>query len=91
MMIRYPAVFRRKADGSYHAFFPDLKMCTADGATLDDCIDDAIEACRTWIMVELEETMDLPCVSDAEDIPMEEGDILRTIGVNIRLYDGWDE
>ncbi|MBQ3392039.1 MAG: type II toxin-antitoxin system HicB family antitoxin [Lachnospiraceae bacterium] len=91
MMFYYPAVFRQKEDGTYHAYFPDLAMCTAEGETLDDCINDAIEACRTWIQVELEETMDLPYVSDPEDIPMQEGDFVRTIGVTIRLYDGWDE
>ena len=33
----------------------------------------------------------LPYVSEAEDIEIEEGDIIRNISVNIRFYEGWDE
>ena len=91
MMFYYPAVFHEKEDGTYNAYFPDLAMCTAEGDTLDECINDAIEACRSWIMVELEDSMDLPPVSYEEDIALAPGDFIRTIGVTIRLYVGWDE
>ena len=38
MTFTYPAVFTEKEDGTgYHAFFPDLEMCEADGADLDPC------------------------------------------------------
>jgi len=37
MTFTYPAVFTEKEDGTgYHAFFPDLEMCEADGADLED-------------------------------------------------------
>ncbi|GAA6491126.1 MAG TPA: type II toxin-antitoxin system HicB family antitoxin [Candidatus Bariatricus faecipullorum] len=88
----YPAVFRKKEDGTYHGYFPDLECCEASGRTLDDAIDNANEAARNWISVELEEDEPLiPYVSDIEDIPVQEGDIVRNISVNIRFYEGWDE
>ena len=69
MKFIYPAVFRKNEDGGYHAFFPDLECCEADGETLDDAIENANEACRTWITVELEEDEPvMPYVSDIEDI-----------------------
>ena len=51
---------------------------------------------RTWnaapISTELaEEDCNLPSVSDAEDMDLQEGDIVRNISVNIRFYEGWDE
>ena len=88
----YPAVFRKKEDGTYHGYFPDLECCEASGRTLDDAIDNANEAARTWISVELEEEdPDLPFVTDPEDIETQEGDEIRNISVNIRFYEGWDE
>lgn len=92
MKFIYPAVFRRTEEGKYNAFFPDLECCEATGDTLDDAIDNANEAARNWITVELEEDEPvLPYVSDPSDIPIEEGDIIRNISVNIRFYEGWDE
>lgn len=92
MKFIYPAVFRKKEAGGYHAYFPDLECCEADGETLDDAIEKANEACRTWIEVELEEDAPvMPYVSDIEDIEVEDGDVVRNISVNIRFYEGWDE
>ena len=40
MTFTYPAVFTKKEDGTgFHAFFPDLEMCEADGADLEDAIE----------------------------------------------------
>ena len=92
MKFIYPAVFRKKEDVGYHEFFPDLEYCEACGDTLYDAIDNANEAARNWLTVELEEDDPLlPYVSDHEDIEVEEGDIIRNISVNIRFYEGWDE
>ncbi len=92
MKFIYPAVFHKNEAGGYHAFFPDLECCEADGETLDDAIEKANEACRTWIEVELEEDEPvMPYVSDIEDIEVEDGDVVRNISVNIRFYEGWDE
>ena len=78
MKFIYPAVFRKKDDGGYQAWFPDLECCEASGETLDDAIENANEACRNWITVELEEEDPLlPYVSDHDDIETEEGDIIR--------------
>lgn len=90
MTFIYPAIFKETENG-YEADFPDLESCHAEGGSLDDCINEAIEACRTWIQVELEDTMELPSVTDPEDITLGEGEFIRQIGVKIRLYDGWDE
>ena len=53
---------------------------------------DANAAAYDWISLELsEDDCQLPPVSDAEDIELQEGDIIRNISVNIRFYEGWDE
>ena len=89
MKFIYPAVFRKKEDGGYDAHF---ECCEASGETLDDAIDNANEAARTWITVELEEEDPIfPHVSDLEDIELAEDEIVRNISVNIRFYEGWDE
>ena len=41
MKFIYPAVFKKKTDGGYAAYFPDLEFCEASGETLDDAIDNA--------------------------------------------------
>lgn len=92
MKFIYPAVFCKQQDGTYHAWFPDLIQCTAKGETLEDAIENANAAANDWISLELqEEVPDLPPVSDPEDLPLEEGDLVRNISVNIRFYEGWDE
>ncbi|HIX58894.1 MAG TPA: type II toxin-antitoxin system HicB family antitoxin [Candidatus Blautia gallistercoris] len=92
MKFIYPAVFRQTTDGTYEGFFPDLECCYARGESLEDAIEDANAAACSWIEVELEdENGQLPPVSDWNDIPLQEGDILRNISVTIRFTDGWDE
>lgn len=92
MKFIYPAVFRKKSDGKYHGFFPDLEDCTAVGDSLDDAIEEANEAAYNWISLELEEDdCQLPAVSDADDLDLTDDDIVRNISVNIRFYEGWDE
>lgn len=92
MKFVYPAVFRKTKDGTFKGFFPDLEGCTGTGETLDDAIESANAAAFDWISLELsEDEPDMPSISDAEDIDLEEGDIVRNISVNIRLYEGWDE
>ena len=91
MKFIYPAVFRKTENG-YNAFFPDLACCTASGDSLDDAIDNANAAAYDWITLELsEESPEMPPISDPEDLPLEDGDVIRNISVNIRLYEGWDE
>ena len=53
MKFIYPAIFHKNAFGKYHAFFPDLDCCEAEGDTLDDAIDHANEAAYNWIYSEL--------------------------------------
>ena len=92
MKFIYPAVFRKTNDNRYHAFFPDLEQCVAEGDTLDDAIENANAAAYDWIMLELsEDEVNMPSISDPDDLELLEGDIIRNISVNIRLYEGWDE
>ena len=85
MKFIYPAVFRKTDKGTYKGFFPDLEDCFGEGETLD-------AAAYNWISLELDEDdCQLPPVSDADDLELEEGDIVRNISVNIRFYEGWDE
>lgn len=92
MKFIYPAVFRKTEEGGYTGFFPDLEDCRAKGDTLEDAVENANEAATDWIMVELsDDDGQLPPVSDTDDLPLMEGDIVRNISVNIRFYEGWDE
>ena len=91
MQFIYPAVFSKREDGGYHAYFPDLDQCYAEGDTLDEVLYNAIEEARSWIQVELEDTFELPPVTHPEDIVLKEGEFIRHIAVIIRLRDGWDE
>lgn len=91
MKFIYPAVFRRTPSGAYSGFMPDLEGCFAGGETLDEAIEKINEAVYDWISLELSENNDLPPVSEAEDLTLSEGDIVRNISVNIRFTEGWDE
>ncbi|MGX8702837.1 MAG: type II toxin-antitoxin system HicB family antitoxin [bacterium] len=92
MKFTYPAIFRKTENGRYKGYFPDLAMCEAEGADLDDAIRSAIEAEGDWIRLELEEeNPELPPISDIHSLTLAEGEFVRNIGVNIRFYEGWDE
>ena len=92
MKFIYPAILHKDESGKYQAVFPDLECCTAEGDTLDDALDNAKDAAYNWIYAELmEDDMDLPPVSDESDLDLKEGEIIRNILVNIRMYEGWDE
>ena len=92
MKFIYPAVFKKTKDGRYKGIFPDLEDCFGEGDTLDEAIENANAAAFDWISVELsEEAPELPPITDPDDMELEDGDVVRNIQVNIRLYDGWDE
>ena len=87
MTFTYPAVFTpHKEDEGFHAVFPDLECCEADGADLEDAIENAREAARSWITVELDEFEgDLPFSTHMDDIPLGEGQLVKQIMVKIKL------
>lgn len=92
MVFTYPAIFKKEADGTYSGRFPDLEACTAHGATLDEAINDAIDAERNWLLVEMEEEdVELPPVTHMDDLVLEEGEIARSIGAIVKLYEGWGD
>ena len=68
MKFIYPAVIRKTAEEKYHAFFPDLEHCRAEGDTVEEAVDNANEAAYDWISLELsEDDGQLPPVSDVSD------------------------
>ena len=87
MTFTYPAIFTKKEDGSgYHAFFPDLEMCEAQGADLEDAIENARDAALNWISVEIDEFEgDLPFATHEEDIKLMENQVLKQIMVKIKF------
>ncbi len=91
MKFTYPAIIRKTADG-WHAVFPDLECCEADGDTIEEAVERANEAAYDWISLELsEDEGQLPGITDIRDMELKEGDVVRNICVNIRFTDGWDE
>lgn len=91
MRFVYPAIFHKTEKETYEGFLPDLDGCHAEGETLDEALDNANEAVRDWITLELEEGGILPSISDKDDLQLKEGEFVRNIAVTIRLMDGWDE
>ena len=92
MKFTYPAMIKKTEKGTYHATFPDLICCEAEGDTLEETVELANEAACDWISLELsEDDGELPPITDIRDIVLEEGDVVRNICVNIRFTDGWDE
>ncbi len=90
MRFVYPAIFRKDAQG-YLGFFPDLEQCVVRGESLEEAVDNANAAAAEWIAVELEDDLPLPPISDAEDLALKDGDVVRNIAVTLRFTDGWDE
>ena len=91
MKFVYPAVIVPKKEG-YHAYFPDLEMCEADGETVDEVLRNARDAMYGWIDLELsEDDPDLPYVTDARDLVLPEGAFVRNVMITYRFHVGWDE
>jgi predicted RNase H-like HicB family nuclease len=93
MKFFYPVIVTKKETG-YYAEFPDLEMCTAEGETMDEVLDNAREAAYTWIDAELaEENPELPASSDKADLQAaaEPGQDVREILITYRMMDGWEE
>ncbi|MBQ3786834.1 MAG: type II toxin-antitoxin system HicB family antitoxin [Lachnospiraceae bacterium] len=92
MKFTYPAVFKKREDGTWHGRFVDLDGLEVTGYSLDDAIRNAIIEEGDWIRLELsEDEPEMPLITDIEDIELEEGEIKREIAVNVRFYEGWDE
>ncbi len=87
MTFIYPAVFTpHKEDEGYHAYFPDLEGCEADGPDLEDTMEYAKEAAYNWICVELEEEfVDLPEVSHEEDLVLDDREFVRQMMITVKL------
>ena len=90
-MIPYPAVIRRLDDGRYRSDFPDLPGSYAEGDTVDEAVAETIEVLRNLVTATLMDGDDLPRITDVESIELAEGEEVRMISANIRLYEGYDE
>ena len=85
MKFIYPAVIGQKEDGGYRAHFPDLAQCVVEADSLEEVIEN-------WISAELEEEgAELPPRSEASEIALKEGQILRNISTTIKFFEGWEE
>lgn len=85
MTFIYPAVFTRKDDGTgYEASFPDLEMCRVTGRDLEETADNARDAAKAWIELEMEDGGELPEASCPEDLEAE-GQEVHQIMVHIKL------
>ena len=92
MRFIYPAVISRKEDGSFHAVFPDLDQCEADGDSENEVLRNANLAAHSWIDLEFgEDDPEFPPASDPEDIVTKEGEFVRNILVIYKVMDGWEE
>ena len=92
MTFTYPAVVRKKEDGSFEGYFPDLLMCDFKGEDLNSSLDDARDSMYEWIRVELqEEEPDLPAASEESEILLKEGESIHHISIHYRFHEGWDE
>ncbi len=91
MKFIYPAVITPQADGHFSSVVPDLEGCSAEGFNLDDCMEETNHRVLEWITLELDEGGILPPVSDAEDLPLRDGQFIRQVCVTYRAYEGWDE
>ena len=91
MTFIYPAVLTpHQQDEGFHAYFPDLECCEADGPDLEDTIEAAREAAYNWIQVELDDTGELPGTTPHEEIALPEGGFVRDIMVRIKLLPDYD-
>lgn len=86
MTFTYPAVFTpHKDDKGYHAYFPDLECCEADGPDLEDTMDEARDAARDWLTVELEDGGEFPEQTHIDDLDLPEGSFARNLLIRIKL------
>lgn len=92
MQFTYPAIFTPHEDGKgYHAEFPDLECCVADGDDLFTAVEEARIAAYNWITTEIEEFEgDLPFATHWQDIELKEGQQVKLISVMIKLVPDYD-
>ena len=91
MKFVYPVIIQKTQYG-YHAYFPDLTMCEADGENVEAVLRNARQAMFDWIDLELsEDDPDLPYVTDISDMDLPEGAFVRNVMITYRFHVGWDE
>lgn len=92
MKYKYPAIVNQYEENRFEAYFPDLEGCSVSGTSMMDVIDEARQAAKDWIEVELEDPNgNLPLPTLAEDITLTEHQTICQIIVNVNVVGGWTE
>ena len=53
-------IIEDKSEGGYIASYPDLPGCLTCGETLEEVVKNADDAKREWLLVAMEEGIDIP-------------------------------
>lgn len=90
MTYYYPAVITKKEKG-YRVDIIDLAQCFGEGETQEEALEEARHAGVEWILVEMEDTMELPSQTHLEDLELQENQTSTMIALLMPRNDGWDE
>lgn len=87
MKLVYPAIFSPclEKDG-YTVTVPDLPGCVTEGDSLADAILMAEDSASGWVLDELEEGNPAPKASAPESIPLESGDFISLLALDMDSY-----
>ena len=89
MTLYYPAVIEKTEKG-FKGSFVDLEHCTAEGATMEEMLEELRYAGVTWIQVEQEDGGFPPEQTHIDDISVGENQTVSMIAL-IMPREGWDE
>ena len=76
--MKYPALIECEP-GAVGVTFPDLPVCVAAAATMDEALVSAAEVLRDWVEVAEEDGRRVPPPSALEDIDVPPGCVLGTV------------
>lgn len=87
MKLIYPAIFiPYENKGGYSVIVPDLPGCVSQGSNLMEAIEMGIDAASGWILGELEEGNSFPSPSRSSDIPLENGQFINMLILDMDSY-----
>ena len=91
MKFVYPAIFKQEENKKVSVRFPDLDQCVAEGRDFEEALEQAKEAARNWITLELEENADLPPISELDELVCGPDEHAGNVAITVRLTEGYDE
>ncbi len=88
MKLVYPAIFTPYEDGTggYAVEFPDLPGCVTGGDDMAEAVFMAEDAASGWVLTELEEGRAVPGAGNLSDIPVEPGQIVSLVALDMDAY-----